>query len=115
MKPIAGSGYAPATMRAPGTYKITSRNRAFEAYMDPEARSARRMRRILESLRSEILEGGGVRIRRVFTNPREIFRLELEVPELAYQRTTLLDRAALEELLAADEVRALVRRRTSPS
>jgi hypothetical protein len=99
-------------MRPPGSYKIASRNRALEAYLDPGVRAARRTRRILESLRSEILEGGGgVRIRRIFTNPREIFRLELEVPQLGYQRTTLLDRAALEELLATDEVRALVRRR----
>ncbi len=100
-------------MSTPGSYKFAGRNRAFEAYLDPEVRSARRMRRILDSLRSEILEGGGVRIRRVFTNPREIFRLELEVPELAYQRTTLLDREALEELLATEDVRARVRRRSS--
>ncbi len=100
-------------MRPPGRYKIGSRNRSFEAYLDPEVRSERRLRRILDSLRNEILEGGGgVRIRRVFTNPREIFRLELEVPELAYQRTTLLDRDALEELLATDDVRDRVRRRS---
>ncbi len=73
-------------------------------------------RRELYRLRNEILEGGSadqVRIRRVFSNPREIFRLELEMPELGYQRTTLLDRDALEELLAWDDVRALVRHRLS--
>ena len=60
---------------------------------------------------SEILEGGGgtnLRIRQVFETPREIYRLELELPELAYLRTTFLDRDALEELLAADDVRELV-------
>jgi hypothetical protein len=30
-----------------------------------------------------------------------VFRLEIELPELGYQRTTLLDREALDELLAA--------------
>jgi hypothetical protein len=44
----------------------------------------------------------------VFRTPREIFRLELELPQLGYQRTTLLDRDALEELLAEDAIRAVV-------
>jgi len=44
-----------------------------------------------------------------FENPREVFRLELELPELGYQRTTLLDREALDALLEADDVRARVR------
>jgi len=104
--------YAPSSMRPPGSYKIASRSRAFDAYLDPGARGARRARRIIESLRDEIVEGGGgdgLRIRRIFSSPREVFRLELELPELGYQRTTLLDRDALEELLAADDVRARVR------
>jgi len=99
-------------MRPPGSYKIASRSRAFDAYLEPGVRGACRARRIIESLRDEIVEGGGsdgLRIRRVFSSPREVFRLELELPELGYQRTTLLDREALEELLAADEVRARVR------
>ena len=99
-------------MRPPGSYKIASRERAFDALLGPELRSAKRARRILDSLRNEILEGGdGLRIRRIFTSPREVFRLEIELPELGYQRTTLLDREALDELLAADDVRALVRQR----
>ncbi len=40
---------------------------------------------------------------------REIFRLELQLPELGYHRTTLLDRDALEELLEAEEIREVVR------
>jgi hypothetical protein len=97
-------------MRERGVYKIASRQRVFEADFDPVARCDRRVRRIVESLRSEILEGAGrhLRIRQIFQNPREIYRLELELPEMGYQRTTLLDRDALEELLAIDEVRALV-------
>jgi hypothetical protein len=99
-------------MRPPGSYKIASRQRAFDAFLDPRLRGAHRVRRIVESLREQIVDGGhetGLRIRRVFTTPREIFRVELERPELGYQRTTLLDREALEELLAADAVRARVR------
>lgn len=95
-----------------GAYKIASRNRSFEAVLDPTLRSERRVQRILSSLRNEIVEGGGgdrLRIRRVLKDPREIYRLELDMPELGYQRTTLLDRQALERLLEAEEVRALVR------
>ncbi len=85
-------------MRPPGTYKIASRNRAFEAYLEPEMRRARRALRILESLRSEIRAGGGgeqIRIRRIFENPREIFRLELELPALGFQQH--LERIAVEQ------------------
>lgn len=91
-------------------FKISNRSRSLDALEDPVVRHDRRVERLVESLRAEIIEGnGGVRIRRIFENPREIFRLELELPELGYQRTTLLDREALDALLAADDVRARVR------
>ena len=83
----------------------------FDGFLDPISRSEVRVQRILASLRNEILEAGGgsnLRIRQVFQTPREIYRLELELPELGYQRTTLLDRDALEELLETDEVRAII-------
>lgn len=79
--------------------------------LDPSGRHGR-TQRIVDSLRTEILEAGvsrKVRIRRVMQTPREIYRLELEVPDLGYQRITLLDRDALEDLLATDDVRSLVR------
>lgn len=106
-------------MKPPGAYKIANRAHglgpqmlgpgALDAFPNPVARSELRVQRILESLRSEIVDGGaGLRIRQVFETPREIFRLELELPELGYQRTILLDRDALEELLEADGVRAVV-------
>ena len=98
-------------MKPRGTFKLANRNRVFDAYVDPFARGYRRTQRILHSLRNEILEGGGgenLRIRQVLRTPREIYRLELELPELGYQRTTLLDRDALEELLETDEVREVV-------
>ena len=75
------------------------------------ARREHRVRRILASLREEILEGGSggnLRIRRVFQTPHELYRLEIELPKLGYQRTTLLDRDTLEELLEADDVREVV-------
>jgi hypothetical protein len=96
-------------MRPPGAYKISARVRAFEAMQHPSLRSARRVRRILDSLRTEIVEGCEVRIRRVLADPREIFRLELDMPALGYQRITLLDRESLEQLLQADEVLERVR------
>jgi hypothetical protein len=96
-------------MRPPGAYKIAARARAFDPLLHPSTRSARRVRRILDSLRTEIVEGGEVRIRRVLKDPREIFRLELDMPALGYQRITLLDRESLELLLEADDVLERVR------
>ena len=112
-------------MKPHGTYKLLYRSRypehaslgsfaapagpaGAEDLLDRFARGELRVHRILDSLRSEILEGGSLRIRRVFTRPREIYRLELELPELGYQRTTFLSRDALEELLEADAVRQAV-------
>jgi hypothetical protein len=81
-----------------------------EEVVDPSLRSARRIQRILDSLRADLAgEGRIARARRIFERPREVFRLEIENPELGYQRTTLLDREALEELLASGEVRDRVR------
>ena len=102
-------------MKIRGAYKLSNRGRSVAVgpvgeWTDPLARGGMRSQRILDSLRNEILGGAGssLRIRQVFESPREIFRLELELPEYCYQRTTLLDRDALEELLAADDVRELV-------
>ena len=98
-------------MKPRGSYKIANRGRLLDGLLDPLPRSEVRSQRILQSIREQIAEGGpgqSLRIRQVFRVPREIYRLELELPELGYQRTTLLDRDALEELLTADEVRELV-------
>jgi hypothetical protein len=93
-----------------GSFRIASRGRAWEASQDPGLRRARRLSRLLDSLRLEIQDGTTtVRARRVFETPREIFRLEIVSPELAYQRTTLLDRDALDELLEVDAVRTRLR------
>ena len=113
-------------MKPHGTYKIAHRrgpngriapaaqaNRpsGYDPLRDPVLEDDPRLQRILDSLRNEIIEGGdgaNIRVRQIFREPREIYRLELELPELGYQRTTLLDRAALEELLETDAVREIV-------
>jgi hypothetical protein len=92
----------------PGTYKLAGRSRSYEAQLHPALRSARRVQRILDSLRLELAGDAGcgrVRVRRILSEPVEVFRLELERPELSYQRVTLLDRDCLEELLELDGVR----------
>jgi hypothetical protein len=92
-------------MPQPGSFKISGRPRAVEADL-PGLRGARRVERILDSLRLEIRDPElQVRARRIFARPREIFRLEIESIAMAYQRTTLLDRDALDELMAIDEIR----------
>lgn len=95
-------------MKTHGTYKLTHRTRAIEpVFFDPLGR----YQRIVDSLRHQILSGGPeqcLRIRQVFTNPREIFRIEIREPELHYSRTTLLDRDALEDLLESEEIRERV-------
>ena len=79
--------------------------------MDPLALCDDRSDRIVNSLRTQILEGDedqSLRIRQIFGDPQEIYRVEIERPDQGYQRTTLLDRDALEELLATDDIRARV-------
>jgi hypothetical protein len=97
-------------MRQRGSFRIASRVRAFEASQDPAQQRMRRVERLLDSLRLEIQDGATtVRARRVFETPREVFRVEIESPGLGYQRTTLLDRDTLEELLEVDAVRRRLR------
>src|SRR5262245_40225239 len=93
-----------------GSFRIARRFPALQASEDPFLRRSRRIARLLDSLRLEIQDGTTtVRARRVFETPREIFRLEIASPDLGYQRTTLLDRDALEELLEVDAVRSRLR------
>ncbi|MFP6654187.1 MAG: hypothetical protein VCB25_01080 [Myxococcota bacterium] len=79
--------------------------------MDPLTLSGGRSDRIVDSLRTQILEGQAdqsLRIRQIFKHPEEIYRVEISHPEQNYLRTTLLDRDALEDLLATDDIRARV-------
>lgn len=103
-------------MKLSGAYKIASRSRSFEGGLHPSLRSAQRVRRIVESLREQILGDGveSLRVRCVVRDPCELYRVELDVPALGYQRITLLDREALEQLLEHDDVRSLIRRPALP-
>ena len=81
--------------------------------LDPLGGGLPRYQKIVESLRQEIVQGceGAelqIRIRQVFFTPREIYRIELEVPQMSYLRTTLLDRDALEDLLETPGIRDLL-------
>ena len=96
-------------MKPPGTVKLLGRaRRTADDAMDPASLAVDRSDRIVDSLRAMILEGDedqSLRIRQVFQKPKEIYRIEIDRPEQNYQRTTLLDRDALEELLATDDIR----------
>ena len=97
-------------MKPPGSYRLLGRPRNEDPLLEP-MRCAGRGQRIIDSLREQISCAGVaplLRIRRVFETPRAIYRIELEVPEMNYQRVTLLDSDALEELLQVDELRSLL-------
>jgi hypothetical protein len=66
---------------------------------DPAVLAARRVRGVLSSLHRDIQAGSRVRVRRVLSQPTELYRLELERSDLRCQRTTLLDGDTLETLL----------------
>jgi hypothetical protein len=111
-------------MKRHGTYKIRYQResalgaRVIAPLSDPielalhrVSRAERRTKRIVDSLCDEIRDGGEhstLRIRRVFVAPREIFRIEIDRPDLGYQRTTLLGREALEALLESDGVQTVI-------
>jgi hypothetical protein len=107
--PTAPNRYDGGSMKPHGTYKLSYRSPApSPSVLDPLGHGLGRSQRIVDSLRCQILGGGpeqSLRIRQVFSTPREIFRLEIEENDLHYYRTTLLDRDALEELLETDGVR----------
>jgi hypothetical protein len=73
--------------------------RGLELYRDPDRLAERRLRGVITSLHRDIRAGSRLRIRRIVSQPSELFRLELERSDLACQRTTLLDADALELLL----------------
>lgn len=101
----------PLPMKPPGTYRLIGRaRRSGGARPGPHALVATRADRIVDSLRLQILEeeeegDRSLRIRQIFEEPQEIYRIEIERPAYRYQRTTLLDRDALEDLLATEDVR----------
>ena len=94
-----------------GTYKISNRPRATESPKPSAAKNERRVQRILESLRREILNGKeqkALNIRKIASEPKELYRIEIELPDLEYQRVTLIEEDILEELLADDDIRSRI-------
>ena len=85
--------------RIPGSFRHASHARSFELYVDPLGPQARRAGRILASIQQDIDEGGRASVRQILRGPREFYRLELERPDMAYLRTTILDRDTLDTLL----------------
>jgi hypothetical protein len=81
-------------------------------YMDPRAWRAHRVHGILASIRSDLDQGGTASVRQILRGPVELYRLELELPELAYQRTTILDRDTLTVLLEQTSEQSLRERFT---
>ena len=127
---LSPSLYPNFRMKPHGTYKLRHgpRRRSFpvatltmaqslsqraEALVASAQHADAQAQRVIDSLRDEIVEAGDaceLRIRRIFLEPREVFRLELERPEYGYLRTTLLERDALEELLESEGVQEIVDR-----
>ena len=94
-------------MKPSGSYRLLGRRRAIDPLLEP-MQLAGRTQRVVDSLRDQITnseETQKLRLRQVFKDPVAIYRLEIEVPEMNYQRITLLDGDALEELLEIDEIR----------
>lgn len=85
--------------RMQGSFRIANQRRSLELLLDPSTRRARRIERILSSIQQDLANGGTAFVRQIIRGPRELYRLELELPEMAYQRITILDRDALTELL----------------
>lgn len=93
-------------MQQPGTFRI-HRPKARGTF-DPLDFADTRSQKLVDSLCAEIMEGENLRIRRVFEQPRAIYRIEIDKPDMKYQRTTLLDEETLEELLEIEPVRSRV-------
>ncbi|MAI77358.1 MAG: hypothetical protein CL917_00270 [Deltaproteobacteria bacterium] len=86
--------------------------------MDPFGYGPARAQRVIDSLRYQILQGGpdqSLRIRQIFSTPREVFRIEILETDPEYKRTTLIDRDALEDLLECDQVRERLVNRANAS
>jgi hypothetical protein len=72
---------------------------AFDAGGRRREHAERRVRRILASIQRDVDEGGTARVRQILGVPNELFRIEVERPDMSYLRTTVLGREALTALL----------------
>lgn len=85
--------------RIPGSFRLAYQTRAMEILANPLAFSRRRVGRILASIQHDIDEGGTASVRQILKGPRELYRLEVERPDMSYLRTTILDRDTLDTLI----------------
>jgi hypothetical protein len=88
--------------RVPGSYRFANQGGSFQPD-DPRQfegeRQIRRQRRILASIQKDVDEGGTARVRQILRTPQELYRIEVERPDMSYLRTTVLGREALTALL----------------
>ena len=57
------------------------------------------LKAFIASIQQDVGLGGTATVRMIIDSPEELFRIEVDRPDMAYQRTTILDRDALEALL----------------
>ena len=83
---------------------------AFTAGEAQQRKAERRVRRILESIQRDVDAGGTALVRQILAVPQELYRIEVERPDMSYLRTTVLGREALTALLE-ETPEALLRER----
>ena len=97
----------------PGRFRLSNQPiQSSQMRHDPWAGAERRVRAILMSIQRDLFDGGTARVRQILSSPRELYRVEVEREEMSYQRTTILDRDALEALIE-ETPEALVEERFS--
>lgn len=77
----------------------TNRDEPWLDRNSPESWRERRLRRILSSIQRDVDEGGTARVRQILSGPRELYRVEVERPDMAYLRTTVMGADALAMLI----------------
>lgn len=82
-----------------GRFRLSNQQQ-LDLYDDPWMGADRRVRAIIASIQEDVGMGGTATVRMIIDSPEaELFRIELDRPDMAYQRTTILTRDALETLL----------------
>src|SRR5262245_33135608 len=89
---MSGLRYSPS-------FRFAGGMPAYSAGPEHSERAERRVRRILASIQRDVDEGGTARVRQIVRGPQELYRIEVERPDMSYLRTTVLGREALTALL----------------
>ena len=83
-----------------GSFRTMRSRRFFEDQLDPEDRRELRCRRIVQSIRGDLENGARAYVRKIAnTDHYDLYRIELERPDVSYVRTTILDHEAMAVLL----------------